>query len=533
MSKKTRLTKKEIKREIMRCGRDPVYFLKTYAKIVHQKKGLIPFDTYDFQDDLLDNFRDHRFNIVLKARQLGISTIVAGYVAWFILFRQHKVVSVLATKQSKAANIIKKVKMIFEKIPQWLLISNIDINNKNELWLKNGSGILAEGTSEDACRSEALSLLVVDECAHIGSLMDDIWTSAYSTLSTGGSAIILSTPAGTGNFFHRMCVEAENGDNEFLLTKLMWDVHPERDEDWFKLETKNLSERAIAQELLCSFNASGATVISSKDIERLEGLIKEPLYKTGNKRQYWIWEDYDPSNRYLITVDVSRGDGEDFSTIIVINLEEVNVVAEYKGKLGRDSFVSFLNSVANDYGKPMLVVENNNIGIAVAQDMLSLGYPHLYFSKKGTHEYVDPVQALSDSTAIPGFTTSVKTRPLIISKLEEYIRNRVLFSPSSRFVDELKTFIWRNGKPEAQKGSNDDLILSCAIACWVRDTALIKGQKEVEVNRALLSNILVSRKNFNTNLSNMHDIHKTGRYLEERINMQKKRNIHKPWIIVG
>lgn len=525
MSTKThnhfKLAKADIKREILRCGRDPIYFLKTYAKIVHPTRGLVPFDTYDFQDDLLHKFKEHRFNIILKARQLGISTIVAGHIAWFILFHRHKDVIILATKQAKAANMLKKVKMIYDKLPEWLKITKINLNNTNEFSLKNGCRVLAEATSEDAGRSDALALLVIDECAHT-PLIAEIWTSAYSTLSTGGSAIILSTPKGTSNFFHKTCVEAEAGNNAFVLTKLMWWVHPDRDEEWFKNETKNMSEREIAQEMLCNFNASGDTVISGKDIERLEKSIEEPKYKTGVDRNYWIWEEYDENSEYLITVDVARGDGEDYSTINVMQLNDVKTVAEYKGKMSRDNFVNFLNSVANEYHNPMLVVENNNIGITVAQDMLELGYPHLYFSKKGTHDYVDPVQAIGDSSCVPGFTTSVKTRPLVIAKLEEYIRNKSFKNPSSRFVSELKTFIWHNGKPEAQKGYNDDLILSAAIACWVRDTALIKGQRDAEMNRHLLSSITVKRKTLDTRLSNMQDIHKTGRYLEERIKHQRK-----------
>lgn len=531
MNKPFQISKREIKEEILRCGRDPIYFLKTYAKIVHPKRGEIPFATFDFQDDLLKKFRDYRFNVILKARQLGISTIVAGYAAWLMLFHKHKEVIVLATKQLKAANLLKKTKMILDRLPEWLKIAKVKTNNKTQIELTNGSLMQAESTATDAARSDALALLIMDEAAHILNA-SEIWVSASPALSTGGSAIILSTPKGVGSFFHQLCVDAEANLNEFVLTKLMWWVHPERDQEWFDKETRNMSERDSAQELLCSFNSSGDTVIHPDDITRIESEVLEPKYKTGMDRNYWIWGEYDSKKTYLITVDVARGDGEDFSSIVVTNLQDVEVVAEYKGKLSRDIFVGFLNTVCDEYGNPMLVIENNNIGITVAEDMLELGYPHLYFSKKGTHEYVDTIQAIGDSSAIPGFTTSPKTRPLVIAKLEEYIRNKVLRTYSSRFLNELKTFIWNNGKPEAQKHYNDDLIMATAIACWVRDTALIKGEREAKFKREMLSAIQITSKKMNTLIPGMHDFHKTGRILEERIK-QRKCYTDEPWIFVG
>jgi len=674
MGKQFRITKNQIKEEILKCGRDSSYFLKKYAKIVHPTKGEVPFQTYDYQDDLLKKFKTNRFNIILKARQLGISTIVAGHIAWFILFQKHKEVIVLATKQDKARNILRKVKMILNRLPAWLRIAKEITDNKNMIELSNGSRVSAESTAGDAGRSDALALLVVDECvlsetkikirnkvtkkieeisikefyddvngtkewkvcdwevltptgwssfsgirkkikkeyirfvfddnsdlkcsmyhklktlkgefvyakylkekdvlstkhkiikkeiykeevevydlldvsnnneyytnkvvssncAHVDR-MDEIWTSAYSTLSSGGSSIILSTPKGTGNFFHRFCVDAKSHNNDFLLTTLMWDVHPDRDEEWFKRETKNMTKREIGQELLCNFNASGATVIDPDDIERLNERVKDPIKELGLDRNYWVWEEFDETKRYLITCDVARGDGQDYSSVVVMDINNVNVVAEYKGKIERDLFVSFIQNVTDDYANPMLVIENNNIGITVAQDLLELGYQNLYFSKKGTHEYVDPIQAINDSTTIPGITTSVKTRPLMIAKLEEYIRNKALKTNSYRFVEEIKTFIWDNGKPQAQKGRNDDLVMAYAIACWVRDTALLKGEQEVKYKRSLLSNIIVSRKNLDTTLPEQHNYHLSGMRLEKEIEDQKKKRFRygTPQIFIG
>ena len=216
---------------------------------------------------------DYRFNVILKARQLGISTVSAAYIVWLMLFYRDKNVLVVATKFGVAANLVKKVKNIMQNIPDWLRIADIKIDNRTSFVLTNGSEVKASSTSGDAGRSEALSLLVIDEAAHIDGL-EELWTGLYPTLSTGGSCIALSTPNGVGNWFHKTYVEAEQGSNDFHPVLLPWDVHPERNAAWFNKETRNMSKRQIAQELECNFNSSGETVIHSTDLERLNNNIQ-------------------------------------------------------------------------------------------------------------------------------------------------------------------------------------------------------------------------------------------------------------------
>ena len=184
------LSKQQILKEIVHCGKDPVYFLNNYAKISHPMHGLIPFRTYDFQQQLLTDFNDYRFNVILKARQLGISTITAGYVVWMMLFHRDKNVLVMATKFGTAANLVKKVKNIMRHLPEWIKIASINVDNRTSFELTNGSQIKASSTSADAGRSEALSLLVIDEAAHVEGL-EELWTGLYPTLSTGGRCIAL------------------------------------------------------------------------------------------------------------------------------------------------------------------------------------------------------------------------------------------------------------------------------------------------------------------------------------------------------
>jgi hypothetical protein len=522
------LDKKQRVKEILKCGKDPAYFLKTYARISHPMHGLILFNTYDFQDELLTDFNDYRFNVILKARQLGISTITAGYIVWMMLFHRDKAVLVMATKFATAGNLVNKVKKIMKNLPDWIRIASIDIDNRTSFILSNGSSIKAASTSGDAGRSEALSLLVLDEAAHIEGL-GELWTGLYPTLSTGGRCIALSTPNGVGNWFHKTCIDAETGANNFNLTTLMWDVHPDRDEGWYKKETKNMSKRQIAQELECNFNTSGETVIDPDCMQWLLSNVKEPKHRTGFDRNFWIWEEYDPTCNYLMVADVARGDGEDYSTFHIVKLETLEVVGEYQGKLTPDMFAGMLNQTGREFGNCMLVVENNNIGYTVLDKLIEYDYPNLYFSVKSTHEYIDQHQASYHNSAIAGFSTSVKTRPLIIAKLEEFIRNKLIKLYSARTINEMKTFIWRNGKPQAMKGYHDDLIMALAIACWVRDTALQTNARDLNYQKAFSDAIITSRTSMNTQIKGQHGYKKDS--IMDQISDARKIYDEFKWII--
>ena len=213
-------------------------------------------------------------------------------------------------------------------MPKWLLMPEVTGNNKQAVEFSNGSQIKAVPTSDDAGRSEALSLLIVDEAAFVRNF-DELWMGLYPTLSTGGRAILLSTPNGVGGQYHEIYTKAESKENKFNPIKLMWDVHPERGDDWFEKETKNMSRRQIAQELECNFNTSGDTVIHPDDIAWLQEQIIEPTYRTGYDRNFWIWEKYQEGTSYLLVADVARGDGADNSVFHVLDVNKMEVAVSY------------------------------------------------------------------------------------------------------------------------------------------------------------------------------------------------------------
>lgn len=480
--------------EIVKCGRDPSYFFNTYVKIQHPTKGTIPFKTFPFQDDCVKDFIDHRFTIVVKGRQLGLSTLVAAYAVWLALFQKDKNILIIATKLQVAQNFIKKAKTIINNLPPWLVLPTVTANNKQLVEFSHGSTIKAIPTSEDAGRSEALSLLIVDEAAFVRDF-DTLWTGLYPTLTTGGRAILLSTPNGVGGQYYKLYKDAEAGMNEFKAIKLNWDVHPERDQAWFDKETRNLSVRQIAQEYLCDFASSGETFLGDDDLKWLHSQIQSPLIREGFDRNVWIWKQPLSENKYVMSADVARGDGQDFSTFHIIDLSSGECVVEYKGKIAPDRFGDLLNEYGLRYNKALLCPENNSFGYATIVRLRDLNYPRMHYQRNNAvyiGDYVPP----GDTTSA-GFSTTGKTRSLILTKLEELIRNKQIISYSSRFYDELKTFVWNDNRVQAMKGENDDLVMSMAIATWLYDASAEHGKDTQALNRSMLAAMSVKSQNFN------------------------------------
>ena len=248
-----------IKAEYIKCATDPVYFMKKYCLIQHPTKGKIPFSLFPYQEDLTNDMQEKDRVIILKSRQLGISTLSAGYSLWMMLFHSDKNILVVAIDQNTSKNLVTKVSVMFENLPSWLRMKTTE-KNKLSLRLTNGSQIKAVASSGTSGRSEALSLVIIDEAAFVDNA-EELWASLQQTLSTGGKGIILSTPNGTGNFFHKLWVASEEGRNQFHTKRLPWQVHPDRTQEWRDRQDAELGLRLAAQECDCDFSTSGNTVI--------------------------------------------------------------------------------------------------------------------------------------------------------------------------------------------------------------------------------------------------------------------------------
>ena len=492
MSDKKQL-KEAIKREYAKCATDPVYFLGKYGIIQHPVRGKVNFNLYDFQEKSLESFMKHDYNIVLKARQLGLSTLTAGYALWMMTFQQDKNILVIATKQETAKNLVTKVRVMHANLPGWLKQPCVE-DNKLSLRYKNGSQIKAVASSEESGRSEALSLLIIDEAAFIDKI-DTIWGAAQQTLATGGRALVISTPNGVGNFFHKTWIGAEDGTNDFNFIKLHWSVHPEREQEWRDEQDKLLGPSLAAQECDCDFITSGRGVIDGLLLENLkESSVREPMEKRGIDSNYWIWQPPNYTKNYVVSADVSRGDGTDYSAFHIIDVETLEQVAEYKGKISTQDFGNMLVNVASEYNNALLVVENNNIGWAAIQQVIDREYPNLFYTSKDL-QYVDVQHQMTNKyrvqerNMVPGFSTTQKTRPLIVAKLEEMFREESVMVHSQRLIDELFVFIYNGNRAEAMTGYNDDLVMSFAIALWVRDTALRLRAEGIELSKQAIQGI--------------------------------------------
>jgi hypothetical protein len=468
--------KDKIKEEFVKCAQDPVYFMKKYYMIQHPQRGRQLFDLYPFQEKVLRLFQKYPDSIINKSRQLGISTLVSAYSLWLMLFNKDKNVLVIATKQDTAKNMVTKVRFAYDNLPVWLRIgANATENNRLSLRLTNGSQIKAVSAAGDAGRSEAVSLLVIDEAAFIDNI-ETIYTAAKLTLATGGGCIALSTPNGMGNWFHKTYTVAQKQENNFIPISLPWTVHPERDQSWRDQQDVDLGKRNASQECDCSFLSSGATVIDPEVLTWYEqNMICEPFEKRGVDKSYWIWEYPNPMKYYAVIADVARGDGSDYSAFHVIDIDTMTQVAEYQSQLGTREYANVLISAATEYNQAMLVVENNNIGWDVVQSIIESGYTNMYYSLRAEvgSDFVTYINKYQRSDGlVPGFSMNQRTRPLAIERLRDCIENKVAIIKSRRLLEELRVFIWKNNKQQAMNGYNDDLVLSFAMGMYLRETSL-------------------------------------------------------------
>jgi len=459
--------------EFRKCKNDPIYFFNRYCKVVTLDRGVIPFKTFAFQDDIVKSFNKNRHNIIVKARQLGLSTITAAYAVWLIMFYGNQKVFVIATKEDVAKNFIDKCKFLIESMPDWLKIQEVTIN-KTLIETSKGSKIKAVPTSPDAGRSESINLLIVDEAAFVKDF-GTIWTGLKPTMNTGGRAIILSTPNGAKETFWKLYSDAEDNINGFTATNLHWSVHPEHDEKWFAEETKGMSKKAIAQEYECDFQASGDTYLDATIIDWIRelSLMHSPIRRVGPDRNVHIWREPLLGHKYILSADTSRGDAKDFSAFHVIDATAGEIAAEYKGKLPPDRFAELINEIGLSYNTALVCPENNNVGYATIQRLCSLSYPRIYNNKKKTLDIWTAISTQNNIQKPSGdlgiFTTGQK-KQIILTKMEELLRNKQIKIYSTRLLKELKTFVWINEhKVGASKGENDDLVMALAIGLWLVD----------------------------------------------------------------
>lgn len=523
------ITQEFILQECIRCRKDPKYFIHNYCYITHPVRGKIKFEeAYEFQDDLLDIFAENRFSIINKSRQMGISTIVIAYCAWLMLFFKYKEIVLLSIKSEVTKELIERIQFLFDSLPPWLKpnkkAKGATFNKTSITLAETGSSIKATSTTTSVGRSFSASLLIMDEAAFIRGIKT-IWTSVYPILSTGGDAIVLSTPNGATDWFCDMFTKAKQGLNKFVAIELPYYLKPEFDEAWARETKANMTKRQFRQEHECAFLGSANNII---DVDIMKELhhprLREPLRKLQNGFMY-IYEEPIEGERYVIGSDVSRGDGEDYSTFSIKRKDKESgklySVATFKGLVQNNIFAGYLFEAGVMYNDALLCVENNSYGWSVLMELQNLGYSNIYYSAKGQefNTFINPEspayrKALQhkETEMVIGFTTSSKTRPVILDKFAIAAENDKLEFYDERLEKEIQGWIWKDGRYDHEDGNHDDLIFAEAIGSFVlnqlekidyydQKTDAIKKQffainKDIKDSKYKITEEMVKKTNF-------------------------------------
>ena len=486
--------------ELVKCYQDATHLAK-YVSIKSLKEGSVPFRLYDFQDKTLRVLDKNNKVIIVKARQMGISTLLALKALHRMLLNENQTVTVFANTQATAIEVVKKVKFMYNGLPEWLRSLATPINdNKLELVLSNGSLVKAFTSASESGRSQASNLVIVDEAAFIPDFKD-LMTAVLPIISTGGEIVVLSSPNGTGNEFYDMWNLAENGKNGFVPIKLRWDLHPDRNQAWRDEKTAEMGVRESKQEYDAEFTGTGHTVVDADELLYIEkNTLQEPLDKGWEAKELWTWKFPELGKRYAVIVDTAKGDGGDDSTIQVIDIEKSEQVAEFQGQLAPSELAKKARMLALDYNDAVMIIESTGIGVATIEAVELLGYDNLYREPKSQvqnnnenfdrYGYVYNPSNQNDYKT--GFAMTWNVRPLAVSDFCTMVRRKEIIIRSKRTFTELKTFIWLNGKAQASRGSHDDLIMPIIIYSRIRDHIFVLNNKAHDIRKAVLDNIVVS-----------------------------------------
>ena len=437
-------------RELIRVTKDP-YAFSTHVKVVHPVRGMVPFSLYPFQRSVLWNFLIHRFNIILKFRQAGITELMSLFSLWLCMYHDNKKVNIISIKDTVAKKVLKRIKFMYKNLPWYLQTPIIngrfgEYGSSQAMEFSNGSLIESIPTSENAGRSESLSLLIIDEAAAV-RWANQIWASALPTLSTGGAAIINSTPLGIGGFYHSTWVDAVQGVNGINPIRLYWRMHPERDDNWYNTMAKALGPKRTAQEIDGDFLSSGNTVFDPADIKAIEECLCDyPILTTRLRGQYKQFNTVDPNKEYFIGADCATGRATDYSAFTVMDKDgEEN--ACYKGRIPLDKYARLLGDIGTQFNYAKLAPETNDVGAAVTIILQDEGYPNLYYSQKLLRK---KGKTRPEVEEIPGWITTNKNRSVIVEGLEKDIREDNIIVKDPFFTNEAYTFIYDGtGRPVA------------------------------------------------------------------------------------
>ena len=536
------LTREQLLLEYSKCMKNTPYALRTYLSTYDNTQSkYVPLELFLDQVNLVEDYEEYNENIALKYRQAGVSTVTAAWASKRLVFAMKtkpEKILIIANKLDTAVEMANKIRSFIEQWPSWVGVGfSPDKNAARHFKLSNGCEVKAVATSKDALRGYSPTMLIFDEAAYIEA-DGDFWAACMASLSTGGKVVVISTPNGYDPIYYEIYEQANRGMNDFKVTEMFWYRDPryskdlylvkcddiinyflnrdeykdeeiridfsanssyDRDYDelqrlfkdgykpsssWFESMVKKLKydKRKVSKELECNFLGSGDNVFESTLLQSIsENMVKEPVSKMVSGG-FWIWKEPELDHRYIMGVDVSRGDSEDFSTIQIYDFENKEQVAEYLGKVPPD----VLAEIAYKWGvmyKAFIVIDiTGGMGVSTSRKLQELGYKDLYVEGVdfGNKWKYDP----RTQEKIPGLNFSSK-RVQIIAALEESLRHGLTIR-SSRLLNEMSTFVYINGRPDHMKGQHDDLIMSIAMAVYVAESSFSQLTKVTEQAKVML-----------------------------------------------
>ncbi len=561
------LTKEQILIEYVKCQKDIAYALKTYLETYDNTvKKYVPLELFPDQQSLISDYEEFNENIALKYRQAGVTTVTAAWASKRLVFAKKtepEKVLIIANKLDTSQEMANKIRSFIGQWPSWLGVDfSQDKNSQKHFKLTNGCEVKAVATSKDALRGFTPTILVFDEAAFIDA-DSDFWAACMASLSTGGKVIVVSTPNGFDPIYYEIYDQANRSMNEFKISEMFWYRDPRYTKDLYMVKTNNIihyllnkeqyindgdvidwsdikpsernysdldklisegykpssswfesmvkklkyDKRKVSQEIECSFLGSGDNVFDSNLLQDIkENHVREPQNKMmGN--MLWIWKEPVVGHKYIMGIDVSRGDSEDFSSIEIIDFDNREQVLEYVGKVPPDVIAEIAFKWANMYSAFVVIDITGGMGVATARKLQEMGYKDLYIDGVDTSNKWKYVPKSAEK--IPGLNFNNK-RVQIISSFEESMRHEFKIY-SSRLYDEMNTFIYINGRPDHQKGHHDDLIMSIAMCTYVGESSFGKLTKVTEQTKAMIDSWSVSNNDtsnkkleFNPVVPNMH-----------------------------
>jgi hypothetical protein len=471
--------------EFMACKNDPVYFAKNHVKIVSLDDGLVPFQPYDFQEKLIENFHANRFNICKMPRQTGKSTTSVSYLLHYAVFNDNVNIGILANKAATARDLLGRLQTAYENLPKWMQQGIISWN-KGSLELENGSKILAASTSASAVRGMSFNILFLDEFAFVPNhIADSFFASVYPTITSGKSTkvIMVSTPHGM-NHFYRYWHDAERGKNEYVPTDVHWSEVPGRDDVWKEQTIANTSEQQFKIEFECEFLGSVDTLIAPSKLRSM--VYQQPETQSGGLD---VYVQPQKNHDYTIAVDVARGVGKDFSAFVVVDITEFPhaVVAKYRNNdIKPMLFPSIIEEVGKNYNDAFVLCEVNDVGDQVASILnYDLEYKNLLMcSMRGRAGQVVG-QGFSGKKTQLGVKMSKTVKKVGALNLKTLIEENKLLSCDYDIMSELTTFIQKNNSFEAEEGCHDDLAMCLVIYAWLVAQDYFKELTDQDVRKKL------------------------------------------------